>query len=79
MRIAKVSLLGTALLAGCVTTTPPTAVHQPMTARPAARNEALPGNGAIYQAAYVRPLFEDRRARQVGDTLVINIVEKTAA
>jgi len=68
-----------AILAGCVTTTPPTAVHQPMTARPAARNEALPGNGAIYQAAYVRPLFEDRRARQVGDTLVINIVEKTAA
>lgn len=79
MRKAIVSLLGTALLAGCVTSTPPTAVHQPMTARPAARNETLPGNGAIYQASYARPLFEDRRARFVGDTIVINIVEKTQA
>ena len=67
------------LVAGCVTTTPPTAVHQPMTARPAARNETLPGNGAIYQASYARPLFEDRRARFVGDALTINIVEKTQA
>lgn len=66
-------------LGGCVTTTPPTAVHQPMTARPVARNEAAPGNGAIYQAGLVRPLFEDRRARMVGDTLTINIVEKTQA
>ena len=76
---AIVSLLGTALLAGCVTSTPPTAVHQPMTARPAARNEVPPANGAIYQAAFARPLLEDRRARLVGDTLIINIVEKTAA
>lgn len=66
-------------LQACVTTTPPTAVHQPMTARPAARNETPPASGAIYQAAWARPLFEDRRARQVGDTIVINIVEKTAA
>ncbi len=79
MRHAIVSLLGTALLAGCVASTPPTAVHQPMTVRPAARNEAPPPNGAIYQAGYVRPLYEDRRARMVGDTLVINIVEKTQA
>lgn len=79
MRMAKVSLLGTALLAGCIASTPPTAVHQPMTARPAARNETLPGNGAIYQASFVRPLFEDRRARLVGDTISINIVEKTQA
>ncbi len=73
------TLLAAAALAGCVTTTPPTAVHQPMTARPAARNEVPPGNGAIYQASLVRPLFEDRRARFVGDTLTINIVEKTQA
>ncbi len=78
----KVSLPGTALavlLAGCITTTPPTAVHQPMTARPAVHNEVPPPNGAIYQAAYARPLLEDRRARLVGDTIIINIVEKTAA
>ncbi len=78
-RLSAVLLGAAALLAGCVTTTPPTAVHQPMTARPSARNETAPGNGAIYQAGYVRPLFEDRRARIVGDTLTINIVEKTQA
>jgi flagellar L-ring protein precursor FlgH len=72
-------LAAAALLAGCITTTPPTAVHQPMTARPAARNDVPPNNGAIYQASQARPLFEDRRARLVGDTIIINIVEKTQA
>jgi len=36
-------------------------------------------NGAIYQAAAYRPLFEDHRARLPGDTLVVNIVEKVSA
>jgi flagellar L-ring protein FlgH len=78
MRMTRVSLLGTALLAGCITSTPPTAVHQPMTARPGS-NETLPQNGAIYQASFARPIFEDRRARYVGDVITINIVEKTQA
>ena len=68
-----------AVLAGCVTTTPATAVHQPMTARPEPRNYTPPTNGAIYNVASARPLFEDRRARFIGDTLTINIAEKTAA
>lgn len=72
-------LLAAALLAGCVTTTPSTAVHQPMTVRPEARGAAAPANGSIYNVATARPLFEDRRARLVGDTLTINIAEKTAA
>jgi flagellar L-ring protein precursor FlgH len=67
------------LLAGCVTTTPPTAIHQPMTARPEARNYVAPTNGAIYNVASARPLYEDRRARFVGDIITINILEKTAA
>lgn len=71
--------LAAVLLAGCVTTTPPTAVHQPMTVRPELRMAAVPANGSIYNAATARPLFEDRRARLVGDTLTINIAEKTAA
>lgn len=66
------------LLAGCVTTTPPTAVHQPMTARPEPR-AVTPSNGAIYNVASARPLFEDRRARFIGDTLIINIQEKVQA
>lgn len=62
---------------------PKVAVMEPTTARPAAA--ALPGtvqnNGAIYQASAgtYRPLFEDRRARYVGDTLTIQINEKTQA
>ena len=74
-------ILAASLLAGCITTTPSTSVHQPMTARPAAAPlQPPPANGTIYQAAYnYRPLFEDRRARRIGDTLTINIVENTSA
>ena len=72
-------VLATAILAGC-TTIPPVAVHQPMTARPAPAPEAPGGNGSIYQAGYTnRSLFEDRRARNVGDTLIITINEKISA
>lgn len=69
-----------ALLTGCVHTTPPTNIHQPMTTRPASPVAVPLANGAIFQAGYNdRPLFEDRRARRVGDTLTISISEKTAA
>ncbi|MBL8489495.1 MAG: flagellar basal body L-ring protein FlgH [Rhodocyclaceae bacterium] len=68
-----------AALAGCVTTAPPTAVHQPMTIRPETRTGSLYNNGSIYNVASSRPLFEDRRARFVGDTITINISEKTQA
>jgi flagellar L-ring protein precursor FlgH len=37
------------------------------------------GNGAIFQSAAYRPLFEDFRARMVGDTLTVNIVENVSA
>jgi len=82
MTLARfVPALALALLAGCaaLNTTPPTAVHQPMTARPEARPPAAPATGAIFQTSQVRPLFEDRRARLVGDTLTINLVERNAA
>jgi flagellar L-ring protein precursor FlgH len=36
-------------------------------------------NGSIFQAGQYRPLFEDHRARLVGDTLTVQIVEKVAA
>jgi flagellar L-ring protein FlgH len=36
-------------------------------------------NGAIFQSASYRPLFEDHRARVVGDTLMVSIVEKVSA
>ena len=67
------------VLAACAVNQPPI-VHQPMTARPIA-DPALKAQpvGSIYQQASFRPLFEDRRARFVGDTLTIFIKEKTAA
>lgn len=46
---------------------------------PESRAQALPATGSIYQAAYARPLFEDRRARNVGDTITINLVERNNA
>jgi flagellar L-ring protein precursor FlgH len=49
----------------------------PMTAQAAYPQPVA--TGSIYQAAAYRPLFEDHRARLVGDTLTIQIVEKIAA
>jgi flagellar L-ring protein precursor FlgH len=68
------------LCAACVHTVPPTAVQQPLSARPV-QPVALPAaNGAIFQAGVNdRALFEDRRARRIGDTLTIAISERTAA
>jgi flagellar L-ring protein precursor FlgH len=68
-----------AVLAGCVTTAPTTAIHQPMSVRPEARAYVAPSSGAIFNVASARPLFEDRRARFVGDTLTIAIAEKVQA
>ena len=61
------------------TTVPPTNIHQPMTARPAPRQESVSTTGSIYQAGVSRTLFEDRRARYVGDTMTIAIAEATTA
>lgn len=77
-KLAVLALLAMSL-AGCVTTTPPTAVHQPMTMRPEPKPTGIAANGAIYNVATARPLFEDRRARYLGDTITINILENTAA
>lgn len=73
------ALLLASTLVGCAGVEPSTKIHQPMTARPAERTQAVYNDGAIYHAGNSRPLFEDRRPRMVGDILTINIVEKTAA
>lgn len=69
------------MLAGCASNNiPSTSIRQPMTARPVERDAAADRNGAIFKAGQnERPLFEDRRARHVGDILTINIVEATSA
>jgi len=65
------------LLVGCATK-PPTSIHQPMTAKPAVKPVVAYADGAIYHAGVnEHPLFEDQRARNVGDILTINVVENT--
>jgi flagellar L-ring protein precursor FlgH len=65
-------------LAGCAAT-PSSIVQKPTSARPLYPEASVPTNGAIYQASQYRPLFEDRRARHIGDMLTIAIIEKTSA
>ena len=82
MRNLLPSILGAVLLVltGCANT-PSTSIHQPITARPAEQKAvAIPNDGAIFRAGQSEHLlFEDRLARNVGDTLTINIVESTSA
>jgi flagellar L-ring protein precursor FlgH len=56
-------------------------IQQPLTARPAPV-VAMPGaqtGGAIFQTVNFQPLFEDRRARYVGDVITIVLNEKLQA
>jgi flagellar L-ring protein precursor FlgH len=77
-------VLGTVLIlaAGCSMITPPTTVHQPMTARPAPA-VVIANSGGIYQPVENEPerklLYEDRRAHSVGDSITVVIEEKTSA
>ncbi len=66
------------LAAGCHTV-PDTAIRQPLAMRPQPLQPAADANGAIFQSATAAFLFEDRRARRVGDTLTVHLVERTTA
>jgi flagellar L-ring protein FlgH len=66
-----------AILAGCATV-PDTITHD-KPAKPHVEPVAVASNGSIFQTASYRPMYEDRRARLVGDTLTIVINEKTTA
>lgn len=70
-----------AALSGCDTLNPrpPVDVATPTYVVPPPAPVVVQSNGAIYQAAQYRPLFEDHRARMVGDTLTVQIVEKVSA
>jgi flagellar L-ring protein FlgH len=79
--LATLGTLGMALLlSGCAYIGPHVNVGDtrptPPAAAPAAPAQA---NGSIFASAAYRPLFEDHRARLVGDTLTVNIVEKVTA
>lgn len=82
------TLLFACFMTGCNTLmTPSTVTHQPYTLRPPQQSAvAAQPNGAIAQSinstvngVRYTPLFEDRRARVVGDTIIVNLRERTNA
>jgi len=79
--VTFVAVMFAALLSSCaqVQPTPPTSVHQPMSARPATASVVRAANGAIWQPGLETSLLEDRRARRVGDIITVNLVERTSA
>lgn len=77
MRATALALLLLVLLPGC----------QSQSVRPAAAPEAqasavlpaAPATGSIFQSGSEIRLFEDRKARRVGDVLTVQLVERTDA
>jgi flagellar L-ring protein FlgH len=72
------------LLCGVVITGCSTSPSRPIAegfeaSRPAYYTPPPPQNGAIFQAGYEVSLYEDMRARRVGDILTIILTEKTNA
>lgn len=70
------------LLVACAETPPKSIIQLPMTARPAQAMTDPEPSGGIYQTrpGYgFKPIFEDRRARVVGDNIVVSIAESTTA
>ena len=88
--IAHLSLVSmcAGLLGACASADRPSLLQTPTTARPKPIQETSANMGSLYpansggpQVSMVshRPLFEDRRARNVGDTLTVILNETTSA
>ena len=81
-----VSLILISLVSGCAMT-PSTTTYQPNVFRPHQQSAAtVQPNGAIFQninstisGVRYTPLFEDRRARSIGDTIIVTLNEVTNA
>jgi flagellar L-ring protein precursor FlgH len=67
------------MLGGCSTIWPRVEVADTAPPLPVAIAMPTASSGSIFQAVSYRPLFEDFRARLVGDTLTVQIVEKVSA
>jgi len=83
-----VALLGVLALVGCAVPTSTadrtvsdmvvtSAKPRPALSQPASQGSLFPSTGGL--STGYRPLFEDRRARTVGDTLTVLLSEKTSA
>lgn len=88
MRVLKLlSLLALLPLAGCLASVqnylhPRVEMTDTQPARPVVQAppaQAPAPTGSLFNVATYRPLFEDHRARLIGDTLTVQITEKVAA
>ena len=76
------ALCAATLCAGCASLSPPPPGDiQPTAPPPLAPvpRAAKPVNGSLFSTASYRPAFEDRRARLVGDSVTVQIVENVTA
>lgn len=85
--VLPVLIVVACMVSGCAITPTPK-VQQPMSVRPPDLPVIPPSqtSGGIYQAVFdyqgrgrYIPLFEDRRARSIGDTIIVALNEKTNA
>lgn len=80
LSIKLAALAVVAMLGGCLAAVPDSIVQHPTSTRPQElATMPAPSGGAIFQSSSFRPMFEDRRARLVGDTITIVITERTTA
>ncbi len=79
--VALSVLLAISSLSGCAALGLSHSVEVAMPTHAAPLPSASPTavNGAIFQVSQYRPLFEDHRARLVGDTITVQIIEKVSA
>lgn len=77
--LRRLLLAGAFMFSGCSTIWPRVDVADTTPPLPAAVATPAGATGSIFQLASYRPLFEDYRARLVGDTLNVQIVEKISA
>lgn len=83
LRLLVIGAVSTYLF-GCATADRPSLVTTPTSAKPVAISVTSMSQGSLFPVAETasasyRPLFEDRRARAVGDTLTILLNETTSA
>jgi flagellar L-ring protein precursor FlgH len=82
LRTGGMALAAALLLPGCASLSPAPPVDILPTTPPVLSTTpraAPPVTGSLFHQASYRPAFEDRRARMVGDTVTIQIVENVTA
>ena len=72
----SLAIAAAVLLAGCAAVAPRTQSYVPAPPPALAPHQ---DNGAIYQAGRSMPLFEDLKARRIGDSLTVVLMESTNA